>query len=134
MRRVLEGLGVGDGLEFFELNPDGYDHVIADEERFDIPGRKQAFIDRLVKTFPHEQRGIEAYFRFMTRMDREFQRLNSLPGFLAPLLLPFVAPRLTFRGLRPLSHEYQGKITLLPPSTTTPVLPAKAGEHEMSHV
>tara|TARA_B100000809_G_scaffold266074_1_gene327214 strand:- start:2064 stop:2231 length:168 start_codon:yes stop_codon:yes gene_type:complete len=33
-----------------------------------------------------------------------------------------------------LSHEDQGKITLLPPSTTTPVLPAKAGEHEMSHV
>jgi len=33
-----------------------------------------------------------------------------------------------------LTHEDQGKITLLPPSTTTPVLPAREGEHEMSHV
>jgi hypothetical protein len=41
---------------------------------------------------------------------------------------------LGYRARDNLSHEGQGKITLLPPPTTTPVLPAKAGEHEMSHV
>jgi all-trans-retinol 13,14-reductase len=129
MRRVLEGLGVGKGLEFCELNPDGYDHVMAGEERFDIPRGKQTFIDRLIERFPHERKGIEAYFRFMTGMDREFQRLNSLPGRLATLLLPFVAPRLTFRGLRPLSRVIKKYIS--DPFLRT-ILEARAGDHGMN--
>jgi phytoene dehydrogenase-like protein len=129
MRRVLEGLGVGDGLEFYELNPDGYDHVIAGEERFDIPRGKEAFISRLVERFPHERRGIKSYFRFLTGIDREFQRLHSLPGPIAALLLPIVAPRLTFRGLRPLSRLISKYVS--DPFLCT-ILEARAGDHGMN--
>src|SRR3954467_14930999 len=37
MRRLYEGLGVSRYLEFCELNPDGYDHILIAGERFDIP-------------------------------------------------------------------------------------------------
>ncbi len=37
MRRVWEGLGIGADLELCELNPDGYDHLLIEGERFDIP-------------------------------------------------------------------------------------------------
>ena len=37
LRQIYEGLGVADDLEFFELDPDGYDRTIIGEERFDIP-------------------------------------------------------------------------------------------------
>ena len=32
LRRVYEGLGVSQDLEFCELNPDGYDHIYIDQE------------------------------------------------------------------------------------------------------
>ncbi len=37
LRRIYEGLGVANDLEFFELDPDGYDRVVVGEDRFDIP-------------------------------------------------------------------------------------------------
>ncbi|HIK91718.1 MAG TPA: FAD-dependent oxidoreductase, partial [Planctomycetes bacterium] len=36
-REILEGLGVGADLEFNQLNPDGYDHIVFEDETFDIP-------------------------------------------------------------------------------------------------
>ena len=129
MRRILEGLGVGGGLEFCELNPDGYDHVIAGDERFDIPRGKETFIARLIERFPHERRGIKSYFRFLTGIDREFRRLNSLPGPFATLLLPLLAPRLTFRGLRPLSRLISKYVS--DPFLCT-ILEARAGDHGMN--
>ena len=80
MRRVFEGLGVGGSLEFRELNPDGYDHVIAGPQRFDIPRGKDKFIQRLVDRFPDEEQGIRSYYRFISKMDAELQRLSVLPG------------------------------------------------------
>jgi phytoene dehydrogenase-like protein len=129
MRRVLEGLGVGSDLEFCELNPDGYDHVIAGEERFDIPRGKDNFIARLVERFPHQRRGIEKYFRFISGMDGEFRRLSSLPGPLVMLLMPLLAPRLTFHGLRPLSRVISRYIS--DPMLRT-ILEARAGDHGMN--
>src|SRR2546423_9395333 len=37
MRHIYEGLGVSRDVSFFELNPDGYDHVLVGGERFAIP-------------------------------------------------------------------------------------------------
>ena len=54
LRRVYEGLGVSQDLEFCELNPDGYDHIFIDQERFDFPKGKANLAARLTDRFPKE--------------------------------------------------------------------------------
>lgn len=83
MRAIYEGLGVMDELEFLELNPDGYDHVLGNVSavagapgspegwRFDIPKGRQAFAERLAARFPAEREGIFAYLKTCHRMARE---------------------------------------------------------------
>jgi all-trans-retinol 13,14-reductase len=61
LRRVYEGLGVSQDLEFCELNPDGYDHIYIDRERFDFPKGKANLAARLRDRFPQEAAGIDGY-------------------------------------------------------------------------
>ncbi len=129
MRQILEGIGVGADLEFHELNPDGYDHVVVGDQRFDIPKGFEAFRERLCERFPSERRGIERYFRFMRGIDREFARLVDLDGRLALLKLPFLAPRLSLSGLRPASR-YIDKCVKDPFLRT--ILGARSGDHGLS--
>ncbi|MBT6152323.1 MAG: NAD(P)/FAD-dependent oxidoreductase, partial [Chloroflexi bacterium] len=63
LRSIYEGLGVSKDLSFCEINPEGYDHIIVGENRFDIPKGKENYINKLKETFPHEAQGIEAYFK-----------------------------------------------------------------------
>src|SRR5512134_2242603 len=62
LRRIYEGLGVTQDLDFCELNPDGYDHVLIGDERFDYPKGEQKLIERLKRRFPQEAGGIDGYF------------------------------------------------------------------------
>ena len=36
MRRIYEGLSVADDLAFYEMNPDGYEHIRIGDDAFDI--------------------------------------------------------------------------------------------------
>lgn len=62
LRRIYEGLGVTQDLMFCELNPDGYDHVLIGDERFDFPKGEERLVERLKSRFPHEAAGIDGYF------------------------------------------------------------------------
>ncbi len=75
LRSVYEGLGVSRDLVFFELNPDGFDHVFLGQERFDIPKGKERFAHRLKERFPHEREGIDGY---LNAVDSLMQQLNQL--------------------------------------------------------
>ncbi len=68
LRSVYEGLGVSRHLTFYELNPDGYDHIFIGDERFDLPKGRDRLIAYLQERFPHEQSGIEAYFTTVERL------------------------------------------------------------------
>lgn len=61
LRRVYEGLGVLQDLEFCELNPDGYDHIFIGAERFDFPKGKANLAARLKDRFPQDAAGIDGY-------------------------------------------------------------------------
>jgi phytoene dehydrogenase-like protein len=63
LRRIYEGLGVSQDLEFLELNPDGYDRIYIGDERFDIPRGQEGYIARLKARFPHEANGIDRFFQ-----------------------------------------------------------------------
>lgn len=102
MRRFLEGLGVAEDVTWLELNPDGYDHVIIGDERFDIPKGKQAFIDRLIARFPSEARGIRGYFDKIQRMSDELGSVMELATPSEMITIPFRLPTTMRHGLRSL--------------------------------
>lgn len=80
MRRVYEGLGVSQDLEFTELNPDGYDHIFVGDERFDIPKGKEQFARRLKERFPHEARGIDGYLEAVDGLMEGLSHLGRING------------------------------------------------------
>ena len=108
LRRIYEGLGVANELVFLELNPDGYDHAVIGDQRFDIPKGKDRFAARLKERFPAEAKGIDRYFDLIGRMVDEL-------GFAAPIhslgdaaKLGLHMPTVLLHGLQPLSHFLNG--------------------------
>ncbi len=97
---IFQGLGVSEGMEFCELNPDGYDHLILGEERFDVPAGRDRFRERVLERFPGEARGINRFFRRMGRVSDEFDKAGDYMDGWKKLLLPFVIPRLIAYGNR----------------------------------
>ncbi len=127
MRAIFEGLGLGGDLEFYELNPDGIDHVVVGDERFDIPASVDVFEQRLIERFPGEETGIRGYFSFARKMVAELRRLTHLSGgAISVLKLPFLAPRTAIFGMRPIGRVIR-KYCRDPLLRT--ILEVRAGDH-----
>ena len=75
LRATYEGLGVSQDLAFSELNPEGYDHVVIGDRRFDIPKGRDRYLDRLKSHFPQEQANLDSFF---TAMDDTLAQLMNL--------------------------------------------------------
>lgn len=99
-RRIYEGLGLGADLAFYELSPEGYDHVLVGADRFSIPAGREALIDRLSSRFPREREGIARYVETVSRIGSDMGSLLELDGIGGALQLPFRAPTLTRWALR----------------------------------
>jgi phytoene dehydrogenase-like protein len=100
MRRLWEGLGIGSDLELCELNPDGYDHLLIEGERFDIPRGHDRYFARLCERFPHEREGLTRYFDTLQRLHREVLACDTMLSFPRVLALPFKSPTLLYWGFR----------------------------------
>ncbi len=94
LRKLYEGLGLGEYLTFYELNPQGFDHIHIGDERFDIPKGRENFRAALEERFPHEKKGIRGYLDAVSGIDRELAGLNSMTPLQA-LAFPFRCPNLT---------------------------------------
>ncbi len=77
LRRVYEGLGISQDLQFCELNPDGFDHIIVGDEQFDIPKGKEQFAERLKQRFPQEAVGIDGYLNALSDIMDSLRHLGS---------------------------------------------------------
>ena len=100
MRRMWEGLGIGPDLELCELNPDGYDHLLIEGERFDIPRGHDRYFARLCERFPHEREGLGRYFDTLRNLHREVLACDTMLSFPRVLALPFKSPTLLYWGFR----------------------------------
>lgn len=100
MRAIYEGLGVSDDLELYELNPDGFDHIVCGRERFDVPKGRQRLEERLQQRFPRERQGIADYLRDIAALGNELGRLTDLHKLTDVLQLPWRAPTVTRWGFR----------------------------------
>lgn len=129
LRRLYEGLGLGPDLEFCEMNPEGYDHILIEDERFDIPKGFARYFARLCERFPHERAGLTAYFDTLHRVNDEVCRCEGMLSFPKILAVPFRAPALLRWGFRT-----QG--ALLDRTIRDPllkgILSAQSGNHGLS--
>ncbi|MEE3274559.1 MAG: NAD(P)-binding protein, partial [Acidobacteriota bacterium] len=128
-RNLFEGLGVGANLKFCELNPDGYDHIVFQDETFDIPRGREKFIRRLIKRFPEERKGIEHYFELMMRVHRGISKAAEIRGPLDALRLVFSEPAVAFKGMKPASRIIDRYVK---DDKLKAILEARSGDHGMS--
>ena len=102
LRRLYEGLGLSDDLEFCEMNPEGFDHFLIEGERFDVPRGFARYFARLCARFPSEREGLERYFTTLQRVNEDLRRCDERLSFPAVLGVPFAAPALLAWGFRTL--------------------------------
>lgn len=133
MREIYEGLGVSRDLAFSEINPDGYDHILVGEtgasaQRFDIPKGRAAYEEKLKARFPHESKGIAAFFEAVDSLPQELSRLARLRGVVDVVKLPLTAPnavRWAWRSGQAMLNHYVSDPFL------KAVLAGQAGDHGM---
>ncbi|MEJ2759312.1 MAG: NAD(P)/FAD-dependent oxidoreductase [Anaerolineales bacterium] len=123
LRNIYEGLNVAQDLAFMELNPDGFDHLLIGDERFDIPKGKQKYIDRLKQRFPDEVNNIDRFFSVTEDMFWVLQKMideNWIQIFKRPKALPWF-----IRSGTALINHY------IKDPTLQTILKAQAGDHGM---
>lgn len=125
LRKVYEGLGIDD-LTLLELNPDGYEHTIVGDTRFDFPKGKDRLAERLKQRFPHEAKGIDGYLDLAAKVTHELTTAFRDKRKRALLTLPLRAPNLLRFGLRSLDSVMSGFIT---DPTLKAILSIQAGDH-----
>lgn len=103
LRRLYETFELTGDLEFCEMNPDAFDHILIGDERIDQPKGLNAYKARLKARFPHEAAGIDRYFTEIVEVNEEVCRVEKHLSFPDVLTLPLRAPRLMRWGLRPLA-------------------------------
>ncbi len=126
MRRVYEGLGLGADLAFYELNRDGFDHVLVGDQRFDIPAGREAFAARMKERFPKDARGIDAYLRTIGALGEELGDVFTMSGLSDFVQLPWRAPTLARWGLRSARALIDGHVH---DPLLRAVLAAQCGDH-----
>ena len=129
MREMLEGLGVGGDIEFMELNPDGYDHIVFEDETFDIPCGEQKFQARLMERFPAERDGIKRYFSLMKKVNDALPLAMNVTGLWSKILLFLRAPSFVLSGMKPLA-KVVGRYIKDPKLKA--ILESRAGDHGVS--
>ncbi|MBZ0254038.1 MAG: NAD(P)/FAD-dependent oxidoreductase, partial [Candidatus Methylomirabilis sp.] len=93
--RILQGLGLGDQIEFNELDPDGFDIFKFPDFTFRTPKGIDRYRDRLSELFPKEKRGIDKYCRIVSGLWDEMRRVSVPPKGWEALLFPIKAPNMT---------------------------------------
>lgn len=78
LRKIYEGLGLGQDLSFYELNPKGFDHIYIGDECTDIPKGKEAFAELLAAKFPQEARGIRGYLETVDSLNKQLSDLTNM--------------------------------------------------------
>ncbi|HSQ64387.1 MAG TPA: NAD(P)/FAD-dependent oxidoreductase [Polyangiaceae bacterium] len=129
VRRILEGLGLTRDLEFCELSPDGYDHVLVGSERFDIPSGFARYFERLVERFPGERDGLRRYFDTLHAVTLDVQKCDHLLSFPEVLTVPFRAPSLMRYGFTRLAPLLERRVR---DPFLRGVLSAQCGNHGLA--
>jgi phytoene dehydrogenase-like protein len=110
LRRVYEGLGVAGDMEWFELDPQGFDRVrLADSGfAFDIPRGREAFAEALARALPGEARATGLALERIAKIDAALSLIMKAKSPLDLLTLPVRGPALLRHGFGSLARLLDG--------------------------
>jgi all-trans-retinol 13,14-reductase len=89
--RVLAPLDLG--IEWLEMDPDGFDTLVFPDFTFRIPADVNVFRQRLLDLFPEERAGIERYLRLVRELSTMGPKIFDSHGRIGPKELWHVATR-----------------------------------------
>ena len=106
MWNVLRGLGLEESIGFAELDPDGFSTLTFPDLTFRVPRGWNAYLGRLLETFPREERGIRRCVGVLRRVGSELE--GSFPvGARQVAAFPRRAPLATAVGSFSLAWLYR---------------------------
>jgi phytoene dehydrogenase-like protein len=85
---------IGADVRFRRLDPEGFDQIVIDRERYRIPTGFSKFRDRLVHRFPAAARPLRRYFEVLMAIREEISRLPEHPSLRDLATAPFRFPHL----------------------------------------
>ena len=104
MADLFESLEVSETLEFCELNPDGFDHILVGKERFDIPKGKETYARRLKERFPRDAAGIDKFLDVCGGIAAELNAGLDVRGLKEAITLPLRMKTVARYGLTSLKR------------------------------
>jgi all-trans-retinol 13,14-reductase len=104
---ILRGVGLDGAITFRPLDKDGFSTIhLADGTVFKVPAGWDAYTERLVETFPDEEKGIRRCVKVLRKLGDETDPFK-VPITLADFArYPLRAPMTLRWGLRPLRHLF----------------------------
>lgn len=85
---VLRGLGLEDRVEFRQLDPDGFTTIVFPGLEFRVPAGWDNYRERMLETFPNEERRLRFCLGVLERMGREVDREGAWRVTRLPLRAP----------------------------------------------
>ena len=82
---------MNDQVEFLELDPDGFDHVVVAGTRYRIPKGWENFRARMKRDFPGDGEALDRYFDLIAAITRELDALPEGQQVMLKLTLPSTA-------------------------------------------
>lgn len=110
---LLRGLGLDDRIEWLPLDRDGFDTIVGPDFELRMPVGWDALLERLLETFPGEERALRRYVWVMRRIGESIDRsltpasngamlrLVAKAGVAAPWLMAPHAALLAACGVKP---------------------------------
>jgi len=126
VHELLRRLGLSETVRFVRLDPEGYDHVVVDGERYRIPNGLEKYRDRLIHRFPNDAAPIRAYFDTVHAIGRELDVLPRKPRIADLLSAPLRFPNLLRYQSWTLQRLYD---RLKMPARLQTVLAGQAGDY-----
>jgi all-trans-retinol 13,14-reductase len=111
LRKIYEGLGVADDLAFFEMNPQGFEHIRIGDEAFDLPSGKDAMVEHFKRRFPDQAKGIDNYFSLIHTICTEMQCIPETKSFMDFVTVPFRTWNMGRYGLYSLERILRDRIS-----------------------
>jgi len=79
-QNLLDALGIGDKVDFVELDPEGFDRYVFPEYEFRLCKGKERIRDKLITDFPREERGIHKLFDVFDKILKAMHASASVEG------------------------------------------------------
>jgi all-trans-retinol 13,14-reductase len=111
LRKIYEGLGVANDLAFFEMSPQGFEHIRIGDEVFDLPRGAVAMIERFGARFPGQAGGIKDYFSLVQTVCTEMECIPETKSFMEFLTVPFRTWNMGRYGLYSLDRILRDRIS-----------------------